>query len=134
MRKKRPHLTVVSPGANADSPRRKSPSSGAKLRQAILAGYELEAGGTALLDETCLVRDRLDDITERIGRDGVMLRGKPHPLLKTEASLRALVCRNLTRLGLDLEPIGDVGAPLSGFVGIGPQNDDDLDDLLDDGA
>ena len=118
----KPPLTLV----NATSLRRKQRQTGDDLVQSILDEYELEAGGVALLRQTGDAVDRLSDIVAQIKTDGLMVSRKttkrakpsrqPHPLLKVELSLRAMIARNLAKLGLDLEPVEDgVGRPARGF-------------------
>jgi Phage terminase, small subunit len=117
--KKTPKLTVIETTPTASSPRRNSDSRGAKLRQSILSEFEIEdAAGTVILDQICAAVDRLDGISEQIRADGVMVKGRtgrrPHPLLKSETTLRAFIVRSLAKLGLEpLEP--SVGRPARGF-------------------
>jgi hypothetical protein len=105
--KKMPELTIIETGANGTSTRRKPPSRGAKLRESLLTEYELDDPASAeLLEHVCTAIDRLDDITERIARDGIMMKGqrgpRPHPLLKIEATLRGFVVRSLVKVGVAL--------------------------------
>jgi len=98
-----------------------------------MSDFDIEdAAGQEILTQTCAAIDRLDEITWCIAQaGGAMVKGqrglKVNPLLKLEATLRVFVVRSLAKLGL--EPVGDVGAPLRGGVGISYEDiDEDEDD------
>ena len=116
-------LTLVSPSATQRKPRQ----TGADLIKVINEEFELDSSGLVLLNETASTLDRLNDVTARISRDGVMVKWgrsmRPHPLLKMELQLRTLIGRNLHRLGIGLDPVGNVGRPGSA-VGITFGDDD----------
>ena len=50
-------------------------------------------------------RDRSTEFAAIIAREGAMIRGKTHPLIRHEREERALECRLLQRLGLDVEAV-----------------------------
>jgi len=61
---------------------------------------------------------RAEDCRVQIERDGLVVKTKSerdHPALKHELANRSFVIRALTRLGLDVEPLGRVGRPSSPF-------------------
>jgi hypothetical protein len=124
----KPPLTLVSPPATGKASRRKPRQTGADLIKTIVDDFELEAGGVALLNGTACALDRLNDVSDQINKDGVMMkwgRGvRPHPLLKLELSLHTLIGRSLQRLGVGLEPVQGMGRPSGGF-GIGPPDGDE---------
>ena len=72
-------------------------------------------GGIALLAQVCAAVDEIAECAAIIANDGHMIRGKfgprEHPLLKHQLALRAFACRQLQRLGVNLEPIKNVGRP-----------------------
>lgn len=129
----KPPLTLVPTPGNGRTPRRKPRQTGTDLVKTISEGFELEAGGIALLNETAMLVDRLNSVADQISKDGPMLKwgkgsSRPHPLLKTELALHTLIGRNLQRLGVGLEPVQGIGRPTRGF-GVGW--DDDEDDSAD---
>jgi hypothetical protein len=72
--------------------------------------------------------DRAEELRAAIDRDGAVVQTrtgpKDHPALKHELAARAFVCRTITRLGLDIEPLKRVGRPGGGH-GITWQQFDD---------
>jgi Phage terminase, small subunit len=77
-----------------------------------------DAGGRAMLEVAARALDRAQDCAEQIQRDGAMVRDKngwkDHPLLRHETANRALACRLISRLGLDVEPVKAIGRPARG--------------------
>ena len=68
-----------------------------------------------MLAQACFAASRADRCRAIIDRDGELLRvGKlvrSHPLLRDELQNRALACRLLQKLGLDLEPVASDRVP-----------------------
>jgi hypothetical protein len=105
---------------------------GAKLWRSILKQYRIEdAGGLAILEQACIARDRSTSYAATIKRDGAMIRGKPHALLRHEREERLAEVRLLQRLGLNLEALHpSVGRPAGKTIGISLEHfshDDDPD-------
>jgi hypothetical protein len=103
-------LHVVNTERTTAKPVRKLGRHGLDLWRSIMSEYAIvDSGGVEMLMQACEGADRLQEITESIARDGVMLRTKTglkeNPLLKAEIALRSFVCRTLARLGLDVEPL-----------------------------
>jgi hypothetical protein len=126
MRKKpgKPLLSIVSGSVStAVAPPATLAAPGAKLWRSVLSQYDIrDAGGLATLEEACVQRDRATEFAAIVARDGSMIRTKSgpkeHPLIRHEREARALMCRLLQRLGLDMEPVRPgAGRPSSG-VGI----------------
>jgi hypothetical protein len=90
----------------------------------IVSSYEFgDAASSAILVEACNALDRAERCRLAISSEGEcyqtrsgMLRA--HPLLVTEVQSRALACRLLQRLGLDLEAIRPGPGRPGGGVGI----------------
>jgi len=104
----------------------------AKLWRSILKQYRIEdAGGLAILEQACIARDRSTSYAATIKRDGAMIRGKPHALLRHEREERLAEVRLLQRLGLNLEALHpSVGRPAGKTIGISLEHfshDDDPD-------
>ena len=75
-----------------------------------------DPGGIELLQEACCALDRAEALGAAIAEDGVVVRTrsgmpKPHPALAAELSSRAFVCKQLERLGLNLESVRPIGRP-----------------------
>ena len=89
----------------------------------ITGAYDLsDEGGKELLLQCCQMTDRAEELRVAIARDGAVVttRSGPrdHPALKHELAARAFVCRTISRLGLDVEPLQPrVGRP-GGAMGI----------------
>jgi hypothetical protein len=81
-----------------------------------------------VLSEACSALDRAERCRRQIDADGETYQSRggmlrAHPLLAPEVQTRALACRLLQRLGLDLEPVRPgVGRPGGGGVGISWQD------------
>jgi hypothetical protein len=107
---------------------------GAKLWRSILKQYVIrDAGSLAILEQACISRDRATSFAVIIKRDGAMIRGKEamkeHPLLKLEREERALECRLLQKLGLNLEAKHPgVGRPTGKTIGVTLEHFDHDDD------
>ena len=93
----------------------------AELWRSISSTYEFtDAASTQILAEACSALDRSERCRAAITEDGEVIRGRggllrPHPLLTAEIQSRALACRLLARLGLDLEPVRALGRPAVGL-------------------
>jgi P27 family predicted phage terminase small subunit len=109
---KRPGLTVVEPSATGIPPPRQLGEHGTALWRRIQAAYVIDdPAGIEILAQACAAVDRAESLRELIDRDGPMIRtskGGPlrdHPALRHELGCRAFICRCLSRLGLDSEPL-----------------------------
>jgi len=93
---------------------------GAKLWRSILKQYVIrDAGGLAILEQACICRDRATGFAATIKRDGAIIRGKPHALLRHEREERLAEVRLLQKLGLNLEALRPgVGRPTGKTIGI----------------
>jgi hypothetical protein len=115
-----PPLTLVSSSATGSSPTRRLGATGADLWASITAEYDIDdAGGIETLMQICAAADRLGEVAAQIARDGLTVHSKSglreHPLLKMELGLRAFITRNLQRLGINVEPVKNIGRPGRGF-------------------
>jgi hypothetical protein len=107
---------VAGPLANTAEPPATLGKAGTRLWGLIMSQYDIrDAGGLVILEGVCLSRDRSTEFAAIIAREGAMPRGKVHPLIKHEREERALECRLLQRLGLDVEAI----RPSAGRPGLG---------------
>ena len=85
--------------------------------QSIQNEYSIsDSGGLQMLAQACACADRAAECATIIAEQGAVIASKngirDHPLLRHETSARALCCRILARLGLDLEPLQSrVGRP-----------------------
>jgi hypothetical protein len=114
-----PNLQLIADDPEAGAPR--PPGSlgeiGTQLWSAVTTNYEFsDAASFMVLYQSCSAVDRAEACRAIIDQDGELLRTKvgvrSHPLLRDEVANRALACRLLARLGLDLEPIrGGPGRP-----------------------
>jgi hypothetical protein len=107
-----PNLAVVpqQPLVQVIDPPGKLSGPGMSLWRSVLESYEFsDAASYQVLYQSCACVDRAESCREIIDRDGELLYvGKSvrsHPLLRDEVANRALACRLLARLGLDLEPL-----------------------------
>jgi phage terminase small subunit len=96
-----------------------------ELWQSVIKNYEFEdPASMTVLVEACSALDRAERCRQQISEDGEVVRSRTgmlraHPLLQSELQSRALACRLLQRLGLDLEPIrSGPGRPGGTSVGI----------------
>jgi hypothetical protein len=74
-----------------------------------------DAGGIAILGQVCAAQDRVEQLASVIAIDGctIVVKGvlREHPALKAELAGRAFICRNLQRLGLNIETLKPIGRP-----------------------
>src|SRR5262245_54145945 len=106
----KPAVSVVSASvATIIEPPATLGEAGAKLWRLILGQYDIhDAGGLAILEAACTARDRRTDWAAIITQEGAMIRSKQGPkeqLIRHEREERALECRLLQRLGLDVEAV-----------------------------
>jgi len=102
-------VTLLSPPASLEG-------SGRTLWQAVMSEYDIrDSGGQQMLLQICEAADRVAQFSVIIKRDGPVVRTKmgpkDHPLLKHEQAARSFIIRSLTRLGLDVEPLKQLGRP-----------------------
>jgi hypothetical protein len=76
----------------------------------VQAAYGItDRGGIEILAQVCGAVDVIEALGEGIARDGAIVYGrsgpKAHPAVKDQTALRALVCRGLERLGLNVEAV-----------------------------
>jgi hypothetical protein len=112
----RPPLAIVGSTTNLPPPPRQLGAHGLELWSAIQREYYItDPGGIELLAQACSGLDRAEQLGERIGADGAIVHTrsgpKPHPALAAELAARAFVCRQLERLGLNLEAVRPIGRP-----------------------
>jgi hypothetical protein len=96
---------------------------GLSLWNRITSAYDIsDEGGREMLGQACAAADRAEALRDQIDKDGEVIRTKAglrdHPLLKHELGARNFVCRMLSRLGLNVEPIRSPGRPVAGGLGI----------------
>ena len=92
----------------------------------VTADYQFDdPASERVLIEACSALDRAERCRRQITTDGEVVRGgragmlRAHPLLVSELQSRALACRLLQRLGLDLEPVrAGPGRPAGRGVGL----------------
>jgi hypothetical protein len=106
----KPPLTLV----NLPSSTPKLPpnlgTAGAGLWRSITAEYDIDdAGGRAILEQCAFAFDRAEKLRALIDEDGEIIRGRngprEHPGLRQELASRSFVCRQLQRLGINLEAV-----------------------------
>ncbi len=118
----KPQLTVIQahPAVTRSPPAHLGPVA-AELWREISSSYSFDdPASTQILAEACSALDRSERCRASISEDGEVVRGRggllrPHPLLTAEIQSRALACRLLARLGLDLEPVRAPGRPAVGL-------------------
>jgi hypothetical protein len=107
----KPPLSLVPPGSGVVSPPRALGAEGTGLWVDIQTQYNIaDRGGIELLTQICGAVDVIESLGEAIERDGSIVyarNGVPraHPGIKDQTALRALVCRGLERLGLNVEAV-----------------------------
>jgi hypothetical protein len=91
---------------------------GLALWRQVNAEYALDdVGGVLLLTQACRALDRAESCRRRIDKDGEIVDGREHPLLKAEMAARSFVCRTIAKLGLSFEPVRTaVGRPPGGYA------------------
>ena len=108
---RKPTLKIVEPStASRTGLAAKFGASGAALWNHITSEYDIEdAGGVALLTQVCHMQDRVTQLAAQIAIDGCVIYTKTgpksHPALRDELGARAFICRNLQRLGINLEAV-----------------------------
>lgn len=112
----RKNLSIVGSTETIQSPPRNLGTSGRELWQSIMSEYDIsDSGGREILAQVCMSADRAAALAAQINIDGpvILVRGalRDHPALKHELAARAFICRNLQRLGLNVEAIKPVGRP-----------------------
>jgi hypothetical protein len=124
---KKPPLTVVPLASSGPPPPASLEQAGQDLWRRVMHEYRIDdCGGRELLAQACGACDRLADIKANIDQDGAVIRTRggmvrAHPALKDEISCRAFICRTLQRLGLDVEPLKNIGHPGGGIGWIPPR-------------
>jgi hypothetical protein len=113
---KKPTLSLVQSTPTDPAAPRTLGEPGRKLWNAVQSEYRIDdIGGTEILAQICCAADRVEQLAGQIAIDGPTIMSKTglreHPALKAELALRAFICRNLQRLGLNLETIKPVGRP-----------------------
>lgn len=113
---KKPPLTLVGSTATGTQPPRKLGAHGETLWNAVMSEYSItDIGGVEILAQICAALDRAEALACQINIDGPTIMTKTglreHPALKAEIACRAFVCRNLQRLGLNIETLKPVGRP-----------------------
>jgi phage terminase small subunit len=124
---RKPPLTIVAnPARIEDEPPATLGEPGRNLWRRVMTEYQIEdAGGLAMLEQCCAALDRAERLRVEIESDGEVIRTrgtvKDHPALKHELAARSFVCRTLSRLGLDVEPVrSSSGRPPGGGLGWTP--------------
>jgi hypothetical protein len=116
-------LKLIKQGSPASNPPRKLGKHGGQLWRSVIAEYVIEdCSGIEMLAQACAALDRAENCREQIDADGELLRTKngvrENPLCKIELANRAFLVRTLGRLGLDSEPLKQIGRPPArGFTG-----------------
>ena len=116
---KKPPLSLVGSTTTTTAPPRQLRVHGRALWDAVMSEYDInDIGGIEVLAQICSAVDRAEDLAAQVNIDGcvIMTKSGPreHPALRAELGCRAFVCRNLQRLGLNIETLKPVGRP-SGF-------------------
>jgi hypothetical protein len=101
---------------------------GTRFWEGIAAEYDIsDAGGRALLEQAAFAYDRAERLRALIDRDGEVIptrnSAREHPCLKGELAARALVCRTLQKLGINLEPTRLISGRPSGHAWRGRGDD-----------
>src|SRR5262245_59138154 len=105
-----PPLSLVGKEATVE-PLRPLGEHGAALWNAILRDFEIEdRAGLEMLQQCCAAVDLAETLAAVIARDGPVLQGKgrtlkAHPAVRDELAARGFVCRQLQRLGLNLQEV-----------------------------
>ncbi len=75
---------------------------GQSLWDRIVVEFDVSSSAAAeLLCQACQALDRAQDCAQQIARDGLMIDGREHPLVKHELASRAFSAKIVQRLGLD---------------------------------
>jgi hypothetical protein len=113
-------VTPTQPPAVDDPPLRLGPE-GRGLWDRVLREYDIDdVGGREILAQACSALDRAEALRKAIEKQGEVVKSRAglraHPAIKEELAARGFVCRQLSRLGLNLEPVQNVGRP-AGMTG-----------------
>jgi hypothetical protein len=107
--------------SNHDDPPSKLKAAGLDFWRSALSEYEIgDTASRQLLFQVCCSIDAAASYRAEIERDGNVVEGKEHPLIKCEVAAQAFISRNLTKLGLLTEPKKPMGRP-GNSVGWVPQ-------------
>jgi hypothetical protein len=66
-----------------------------------------------LLVEVCRLLDRSDELEMRIAADGIMVDGKPHPLMPEQRQVSLAIGRLVAQLGVPADDGGPLSSPRS---------------------
>jgi hypothetical protein len=116
-------LKLIKSASSKLEPPRTLGKVGLSLWNRITSAYDIaDEGGREMLAQCCAAADRAESLRDQIDQDGEVIltkQGKKdNPLLKHEIAARSFVCRTLTRLGLNVEPVRGPGRPAQGGLGI----------------
>lgn len=76
---------------------------GKSLWDRIVAEYDVDSSAAVeLLCQACQALDRAEDCAGEIARNGLMVGGREHPLVKHELAARAFCAKIVQRLELEL--------------------------------
>jgi hypothetical protein len=117
---KKPPLALVGSTATGTQPPRNLGEHGMALWSGVMNEYGIrDIGGIEILTQICAALDTAEQCAEQVRADGVTIQTKTglreHPALKHELGARAFVCRNLQRLGLNVEVLKPVGRPAGSY-------------------
>jgi hypothetical protein len=115
-RKRRKVSPMFDPASTVPQPPRPLGVHGSSLWESIQSEYRIDdRGGIELLAQACETTDRIARLAEQIEHDGEILQTesgpKAHPGVKLELAARQFVVRTLRELGLNLQPVREVGRP-----------------------
>jgi hypothetical protein len=114
-------LTLVLPTQPDGDPPSTLGETGRGLWARVMREYQItDCGGQELLHQACAAADRCAALSAQISADGEVIRTKSglksHPCIRDEIQCRALICRIIRSLGLDVEPVRAMsGRPGQGF-------------------
>jgi P27 family predicted phage terminase small subunit len=113
----KPPLAIIdAPPVTPPSPPRALRAAGHDLWSRVQGEYVVtDVGGVELLQQCCEAADLVQELSERVARDGVTLETKTgvraHPALRDMLSARAFLVTTLRRLGVTNEPVARMGRP-----------------------
>lgn len=110
------------------SPPRPLGEHGQKLWSRVQAEYGIaDVGGLEILAQLCAAEDLAETLADVIRTEGPMLQTKhtrrTHPAVRELIQARALVCRLIEQLGINVEVTKPVGRPARSFGWKGPHAD-----------
>jgi hypothetical protein len=117
----KPPLTLVTSEMAGSAPPRNLGKHGRSLWDRITSENDVsDAAGIELLAQACAAADLAEQLQAEVDRDGPITRArgvvKAHPAIKEVIACRSFVCRVLTKLGLNFEPLRSTsGRPGSGL-------------------